>query len=124
MFMIKKLDKNLDRRKRQLRVRSKISGTPTCPRLNVYRSTSHIYAQIIDDVNGVTLVSASTQEKGFKELMANKNKKEQAYAVGEQLAKKASMAKINKVVFDRAGYIYTGRVKSLAEGARKSGLVF
>lgn len=122
--MIKKLDKNLDRKKRQLRVRSKISGTPTCPRLNVYRSVSHIYAQIIDDVAGVTLVSASTMEKELNEQLLNKTKKEQAFIVGEQLAKKAKKAKIKRVVFDRAGYIYTGRVKSLAEGARKAGLEF
>ena len=122
--MIKKLNKNLDRKKRQLRVRSKVTGTPTCPRLNVYRSVSHIYAQIIDDVAGVTLVSASTMEKEFKEQMAKQTKLEQAFAVGEQLAKKAKKAKIKKVVFDRAGYIYTGRVKSLAEGARKAGLEF
>lgn len=122
--MINKLNKNQDRKKRQLRVRSKISGTPTCPRLNVYRSSTNIYAQIIDDVNGNTLVSASTMEKELKELTVGKTKVEQAYMVGEQLAKKAKKAKINTVVFDRAGYIYTGRVKSLAEGARAAGLKF
>ena len=122
--MINKLDKNKDRKRRQLRVRTKISGTPSCPRLNVYRSTSHIYAQIIDDVNGVTLVSASTLEKDLKEKLAGKSKVEKAYLVGEQLAKKAKKSKISKVVFDRAGYLYTGRVKSLAEGARSAGLKF
>jgi large subunit ribosomal protein L18 len=122
--MINKLNKNQDRKKRQLRVRSKISGTATCPRLNVYRSTSHIYAQIIDDVNGSTLVSASTMEKELRDALAGKTKLEQAAVVGEHLAKKAKKAKINKVVFDRAGYLYTGRVKSLAEGARNAGLKF
>lgn len=122
--MINKVNKNQDRKKRQLRVRSKISGTPTTPRLNVYRSTTHMYAQIIDDVNGNTLVSASTMEKELHEALAGKTKVEQAYVVGEQLAKKAKKAKINTVVFDRAGYLYTGRVKSLAEGARAAGLKF
>jgi len=122
--MINKPNKNQDRKKRQLRVRSKISGNTSCPRLNVYRSTSHIYAQIVDDVNGSTLVSASTMEKELKEVLVGKTKVEQAFIVGEQLAKKAKKAKIKKVVFDRAGYLYTGRVKSLAEGARKTGLEF
>lgn len=122
--MIKKINKNLDRQKRQLRVRSKISGTATCPRLNVYRSTNHIYAQLIDDVNAKTLVSASTMEKELQETLAGKTKVEQASIVGEALAKKAKKSKIKQVVFDRAGYLYTGRVKSLAEAARKAGLEF
>lgn len=122
--MINKPNKNQDRKKRQLRVRSKISGTSSCPRLNVYRSTTNIYAKVIDDVNGNTLISASSMEKELKEALVGKTKVEQAYLVGEQLAKKAKKAKINKVVFDRAGYLYTGRVKSLAEGARNAGLKF
>lgn len=122
--MINKMNKNLDRKKRQLRVRSKISGTSTCPRLNIYRSTVHIYAQLIDDVNGNTLASASSLEKELQELLAGKTKVEQARIVGEQLGKKALKAKINKVVFDRAGYLYTGRVKAIAEGARSAGLEF
>jgi len=122
--MINKLDKNEDRRKRQNRVRNKISGTPSCPRLNVYRSLTHIYAQIIDDVNAVTLVSASTMEKELNEQLQGKTKVEQARVVGEHLAKKAKKSKISNVVFDRAGYLYTGRVKALAEGARTAGLKF
>ncbi|MGD9901140.1 MAG: 50S ribosomal protein L18 [Spirochaetales bacterium] len=122
--MIKKINKNDDRKSRQLKVRSKVSGTASRPRLNVYRSTSQIYAQLIDDVKGVTLVSASTMEKEFKQELAGKTKVEQAFMVGERLGAKAKKAKIKTVIFDRAGYLYTGRVKSLAEGARKAGLEF
>jgi large subunit ribosomal protein L18 len=122
--MIKKIDKNLDRKRRQKRVRNKVTGTQQRPRLNVYRTTDHIYTQIIDDENGNTLVSASTLENELKDKLANKSKKEQAFIVGEQIAKKAKKAKITKVVFDRAGYVFTGRVKEVAEGARKAGLEF
>ena len=122
--MIKKINKNEDRKSRQLKVRSKVNGTPARPRLNVYRSTNQIYAQIIDDVNGTTLVSASTVEKDVKAELVGKTKVEQAFIIGELLGKKAKKAKIKTVVFDRAGYLYTGRVKSLAEGARKAGLEF
>lgn len=122
--MIKKINKNDDRKSRQLKVRSKVNGTQARPRLNVYRSTNQIYAQIIDDVNGTTLVSASTVEKDVKAELVGKTKVEQAFIIGELLGKKAKKAKIKTVVFDRAGYLYTGRVKSLAEGARKAGLEF
>ena len=119
--MIKKFDSNKARLKRHRRVRAKISGTPECPRLNVFRSTKHIYAQIIDDVNGVTLASASSMDKGFDGDGGNF---EGARKVGEMLAKNASAKGISEVVFDRGGYLYHGRVKELAEGARENGLKF
>lgn len=122
--MIKKIDKNQDRQKRHLRVRKKVFGTAEMPRLCVYRSTNHIYAQIIDDVAQKTLVSASTLEKGVKEQLADKTKTEAAKLVGLAVAKKAVDAGISNVVFDRGGYLYTGRVESLAEGAREGGLKF
>lgn len=122
--MINKKNKNKIRKGRHLRVRNKISGTAAKPRLNVYRSTSHIYAQIIDDVQGVTLVSASTMAKDIKEQAADKTKKEAAALVGEAVGKKAVAKGITEVVFDRGGYIYTGRVEQLADGARKAGLKF
>ena len=119
--MVSKQDSNKARKKRQKRVRAKISGTASCPRLNVYRSLSHIYAQLIDDVAGVTLCSASTVEKEFTEYGGNK---EAAHKVGEALAKRALEKGIEECVFDRAGYIYHGRVQELAEGARAGGLKF
>lgn len=119
--MIKKPDSNKARIKRHLRVRNKISGTPERPRLNVFRSAKHIYAQLIDDVNGVTLVSASSLEKGFE---GNGGNKEGAKMVGELIAKKAVEKGIENVVFDRSGYLYHGRVMELAEGARECGLKF
>lgn len=122
--MIIKDDKNKLRVKRALRVRGKISGTVERPRLNVYRSLNHIYAQLIDDVNGHTLVSASSQSKEVAKNIAGKSKTETAYLVGELLGKKAIEKGMTKVVFDRAGYLYTGRVKSLADGARNAGLEF
>ena len=122
--MILKIDKNADRRKRHQRVRSKISGTAECPRLCVYRSLNHIYAQIIDDVNGKTLAACSTMEKDVKALIDGKSKSEQAKIVGAELAKKAVAKGIENVVFDRGGYIYIGRVQSLADGAREGGLKF
>lgn len=122
--MITKIDKNQDRQKRHLRVRKKISGTAEAPRLCVYRSTEHIYAQIIDDVAGTTLIAASTLEKGVKEQLSDKTKTDAAKLVGETLAKKALAKGIETVVFDRGGYIYTGRVASLADGAREGGLKF
>ena len=117
--MVSKADKNKARLKRHTRVRSKISGSAECPRLNVFRSNTNIYAQIIDDVNGVTLVSASSLE-----LEGNGGNKEAAFKVGEAIAKKAADKGITEVVFDRGGYIYHGRVKELAEGARQGGLKF
>ena len=122
--MILKMDKNADRRKRHQRVRNKISGTAECPRLCVYRSLNHIYAQIIDDVKGVTLAACSTMEKDVKAMLDGKDKKEQAKIVGAELAKKALAKGIENVVFDRGGYLYIGRVESLAEGAREGGLKF
>ncbi len=116
--MVSKADKNESRLKRHKRVRAKVSGTAECPRLNVFRSNKNIYAQIIDDVKGVTLVSASSLD------MENGSNKEAAFKVGEAIAKKAIDKGIDKVVFDRGGYIYHGRVKELAEGARQGGLKF
>ena len=119
--MIKYFDKNAQRKKRHVRVRGKISGTPERPRLSVFRSNANIYAQIIDDVNGVTLASASTLEKEFEGATGNK---EAAKKVGKTLAERAKAKGIAAVVFDRSGYIYHGRVAELAEGARDGGLEF
>ena len=112
--MLKKVSKNVERQRRHLRVRKKISGTPECPRLNVFRSNAHIHAQIIDDVNGKTLVAASSVEM----KLANGGNVEAAKAVGSEIAKRAIAAKIENVVFDRGGYVYHGRVQALAEAAR------
>ena len=113
------------RERRRKRIRKRIKGTPERPRLNVFRSNKHIYAQIIDDTKGHTLVSASTLDKEFKSKAEEKMTRTQAaYLVGELLAKKALEKNIKKVCFDRAGYKYHGRVKALAEGARKGGLEF
>ncbi len=122
--MITKINKNKDRLKRHKRVRAKVKGTATTPRLSVYRSLNHIYAQIIDDVAGNTIVTASTLDKEIKGTIAEMDKKAQAFAVGELIAKKAKSKKITAVVFDRGGYLYTGRVQNLADGARKGGLEF
>ena len=122
--MIKKTSKNLNRQARQTRVRKKVSGTPARPRLNVFRSLNNMYAQIIDDVNGVTLVSASTLDKDVKAEMTGTGNKAAAKAVGLLVAKKALEKGIESVVFDRAGYIYHGRVKELGDGAREAGLKF
>ena len=119
--MISKTDRKAKRRRRHIRVRRKISGTPECPRLCVYRSNSNIYAQIIDDVAGNTIVSASTLDKEIKTKHANK---EAAKEVGTLIAKKATEKNIKQVVFDRGGYIYHGVVKELAEAAREAGLEF
>lgn len=122
--MIKRESKNKLRKKRSLRIKDKVRGTAERPRLSVHRSLTNIYAQIIDDVKGVTLISSSTLAKDLQKSLAGKSKKDAAFIVGEQIAKTAKKKGISKVVFDRAGYIYTGRVKSLAEGARKAGLEF
>ncbi len=119
--MVTKLDSNKARLKRHKRVRGKISGTAQRPRLSVYRSLENIYAQIIDDVAGVTLVSASTAEKSFKNYGGNKDA---AKEVGKILAERAAKKNITEVVFDRGGYVYHGRVQELAEGARAGGLKF
>ena len=122
--MISKVNKNQDRKKRHARVRLKVSGTAECPRLCVYRSLTHIYAQIIDDVKGNTLVACSTVEKEVMKAVEGKDKKGAAKIVGEQLAKKALAKGIENVVFDRGGYLYIGRVAALAYGAREAGLKF
>jgi len=119
--MIKRPDTNAQRKKRHKRVRSKISGTPERPRLNVFRSEKHIYAQVIDDTSGVTLCSASSVEKDFEGSGANK---EAAKKVGKMVAERSLKKGIETVVFDRGGYIYHGRVKELAEAAREGGLTF
>ena len=122
--MIGKINKNQDRKRRHKRVRNKVKGDANTPRLSVYRTLTHIYAQLIDDVKGHTLVTASTLDKELKGTLDGKDKKAQAFAVGELLAKKAKSKKITAVVFDRGGYLYTGRVAALADGARKGGLEF
>ena len=119
--MVNKADTNAARLHRHRRVRGKVSGTAQRPRLNVFRSTNHIYAQLIDDVQGVTLAAASTLDK---EIAGYGGNKEAAKKVGLLIAKKAADKGITEVVFDRGGYIYNGRVKELAEGAREGGLKF
>ena len=119
--MINRPDTRAQRMKRHSRVRSKISGTPECPRLSVFRSENNIYAQIIDDVAGSTLVSASTVEKGFE---GNGGNVEAAKKIGALVAERALKKGIEEVVFDRGGYIYHGRVQALADGAREAGLKF
>ncbi len=119
--MIKRPDTSAQRLKRHKRVRGKVSGTPERPRLNVFRSGTNIYAQIIDDTNGVTLVSASSLEKSFE---GKGNNCEAAQKVGQAIAQRAKDKGIENVVFDRGGYLYHGRVKALAEGAREGGLTF
>jgi large subunit ribosomal protein L18 len=118
--MIKKTSSNSLREKRHLRIRNKISGTASCPRLSVYRSNSHIHAQIIDDEKGVTLASASSVNLKLKKG----GNVEAAKAVGTEIAKQAAAKKITNVVFDRSGYLYHGRVQALAEAARAGGLKF
>ncbi len=119
--MVNRPDTKKARQKRHKRVRSKISGTAQCPRLCVFRSTNNIYAQLIDDVNGITLAQASSLDKS---ITGNGGNKEAAKAVGKLIAERASKKKITDVVFDRGGNIYHGRVKELAEGAREGGLNF
>ncbi len=122
--MITVKDKNKDRVVRHARVRKTVVGTAERPRLNVYRSLSNIYAQIIDDSQGVTLASASTLDKDVAVAIKGKSKTEAARIVGETIGKRAKAKKINEVVFDRGGYLYTGRVQAVADGARASGLKF
>jgi len=119
--MIKSIDKNGSRLRRHKRVRGKISGTAARPRLNVFRSASHIYAQLIDDDKGATLCAASTAGKSFAEYGGNVAA---AKKIGLAIAEKAKKAGITEVVFDRSGYVYHGRVAALAEGAREGGLKF
>ena len=122
--MVTRIDKNAIRAKRHYRQRRNIIGTPERPRLNVYRSTNHIYAQIIDDEVGNTLVAASTLDAEIKGELSEKTKTEAAALVGELIGKRALEKGVKKVVFDRGGYLYTGRVAALADGARKAGLDF
>lgn len=120
--MIKKIDKNAIRQKRHTRVRGKVSGTENRPRFNVYRSTNNIYVQLIDDVKGNTLVACSTLDKDVADKIKDMTKVQAAKLVGEIAAKKALDKGITEVVFDRGGYLYTGRVQSVADGAREAGL--
>lgn len=122
--MINKIDKNKERQRRHDRVRKKVSGTAETPRLSVYRSLNHIYAQVIDDVKGVTICSASTLEKDVKAAIKDMTKTDAAKLVGKTVAEKAAKKGVKEVVFDRGGYLYTGRVQALADGAREAGLNF
>ena len=118
--MLKKISRNDERLRRHARVRRKVSGTPECPRLNVFRSNSHIHVQVIDDVNQTTLASASSVDM----KLANGGNIEAAKAVGAEIAKRCAEKNITKVVFDRGGYVYHGRVQALADAAREAGLKF
>ena len=122
--MINKLERKVVRRRRHIRVRKKVNGTTQRPRLNVYRSLKHIYAQVIDDSCGCTLVAASTLDKELKDSVEFGGNKQAAQEVGKLIAKKAIEKGIKTVVFDRGGCIYHGRVKALAEAAREAGLEF
>ncbi len=122
--MVKKFERNKSRQKRRNRVRAHLSGTQTRPRLCVYKSNKNIIAQIIDDETGNTLVSASTLEKSISEGLESKKDKTAARHIGAEIAKRALDKDIKEVVFDRSGYIYHGKVKELAEGAREAGLKF
>ena len=127
--MITKIDKNALRQKRHARVRKKVTGTAEAPRMNVYRSLNHIYVQVIDDragdeKGGVTIASASTMDKAVKEKIAGMTKTEAAKVVGAIAAERAMAKGVETVVFDRGGYLYTGRVQAVADGAREAGLKF
>jgi large subunit ribosomal protein L18 len=122
--LLKKPSKNSLRKKRHMRLRNKISGSAERPRLNVYRSSSHIYAQVIDDTKGITLVSASSMEEAIKEQVKSTGSKEAAALVGKMVGDRAKEKGIESITFDRGGYIYHGRVKALAEGVREAGLKF
>lgn len=120
--MIRKLGSNIARKRRHVRVRKKVEGTTTCPRLNVFRSLKNIYAQIIDDTKGVTIAQASSADESMKAQYSGN--KDAAKAVGLLIAEKAKAAGVEEVVFDRGGYLYHGRVQELADGAREGGLKF
>jgi len=122
--VLKKVNRNVKRMERHYKIRNKIAGTPQRPRLNIYRSAKHIYAQVIDDATGVTLVSASTADKEIIDKVAELTKSEAAKLVGQTVGQRAKEKGIDTVVFDRGGYLYHGRVKLLADGARESGLEF
>jgi len=122
--MALKNKREASRLRRKRSIRRRISGTAARPRLSVFRSSKHIYAQIIDDVSGETLVSASTQSPELKDAIEGKKKSEKASLVGQLVAKKSLEREISKVVFDRNGFVYHGRIKAVADGAREGGLVF
>ena len=122
--MITKKNKNQVRQKRHIRLRNELSGTASRPRLNVYKSLKHIYAQIIDDKTGATLVSCNTTQKQYIDSLKTMTNKEQANFIGKTIGELAVKAGIKEVVFERGGYLYTGRVKELADGARSAGLKF
>lgn len=122
--MLIKNDRNQKRKERHHSIRNKIKGTPERPRLNIFKSSKHIYAQVIDDATGITLACASTQDKELKDQVAELTKTEAAKLVGKTVGERAKEKGINTIVFDRGGYLYHGRVKLLAEGARESGLEF
>lgn len=122
--MLKKIDKNQKRKERHFSIRNKIVGTPERPRLNIFKSSKHIYAQVIDDATGKTLASASTLDKELLAQVAELTKTDAAKLVGKTVGERAKNNGINAVVFDRGGYLYHGRVKLLADGARESGLEF
>ena len=123
-ILLKKVNRNKQRIKRHYSIRNKIAGTPERPRLNIFKSSKHIYAQVIDDVTGTTLACASTVDKELKEKLAGMTKSEAAKLVGKTVGERAKNKGIDTVVFDRGGYLYHGRVQLLAEGARESGLEF
>jgi large subunit ribosomal protein L18 len=122
--MITKQDKNKVRKKRHYRVRNKLQGTPQRPRLNVFRSSKHVYAQLIDDANGLTLAAASTLDPELKDQIDSTGNADAARKVGELVGKRAIEKGVTEIVFDRGGYIYHGRIQALAEGAREAGLKF
>jgi len=122
--LLKKIDKNQKRKERHYSIRNKIVGTPERPRLNIFKSSKHIYAQVIDDATGTTLACASTQDKEIRDKVAELTKSEAAKLVGKTVGERAKDKGINTVVFDRGGYLYHGRVQLLADGARESGLEF
>lgn len=122
--MLKKHDRNALRQRRHVRIRRQVAGEGERPRLSVFRSLNHMYAQIVDDAKGLTLVAASTRDPEIREVLKGKKKTEAGVAVGEAIAKRALAKGINRVVFDRGGYLYHGRVKALADSARKAGLQF
>lgn len=122
--MINKADKNKSRLRRHMRVRKKIEGTAERPRLNVFRSSKHMYAQLIDDNKGITIAAASTQDKSLQEGIGNGGSVEAARKVGQLIAERAKEKGIGRVVFDRGGYLYHGRVQALADAARETGLEF
>lgn len=122
--MLKKADRNLLRQRRHLRIRRGMGGQPERPRLSVFRSLKHIYAQIVDDAKGVTLAAASTLDPEIRGAMKDKKKAEAGVLVGELIAKRAQAKGVKQVVFDRGGYLYHGRIKALADAARKAGLQF